>query len=442
MSAIPGRLWVCDAVGLLLAASLLYVGRKRRVGSEPHCPKCNYLLRGIQSDRCPECGTLRTAATAVRGEPKRRWTAFLAGSLVFLLISAFTIWCSIEDMQKVDWYSYKPAYFVLWDLNSNHKIAALRAWSELKKRDSIASLSAYARYGMAQFAMEQQTKIGSSGYFFTDFEPMNYLESRIVREDLPLDQKTKLFEQSVVFALEVRNKIIAGDLVSYEVTTDRLGPLSGDYSLELTTPIVCIDGKRADVPNSPDFGSTALFGNLHIFSCCNYNSPTPGEHELELTLRVKIFKGQFDRGTLVYSADQKLSASFEILPSKPDSFISSVFDPKLATAVKAAVGPPRISVKADGHSLDGDIPFNDPPVDLAYDVYASYAGEEQFIGRIVWTIGDGDPDYILSCELRRPAPTSMDIILRPTELAARVSVKQYSVWNQELIFHDVAVVKE
>jgi hypothetical protein len=26
--------------------------------TEPHCPKCNYLLYMLQSDRCPECGTL------------------------------------------------------------------------------------------------------------------------------------------------------------------------------------------------------------------------------------------------------------------------------------------------------------------------------------------------------------------------------------------------
>jgi len=34
-----------------IGARLLYVGRKRRIGTEPHCRKCDYLLHGISSGR-------------------------------------------------------------------------------------------------------------------------------------------------------------------------------------------------------------------------------------------------------------------------------------------------------------------------------------------------------------------------------------------------------
>jgi hypothetical protein len=76
-------------VPLLLAVGLLYAGRRRRVGDEPHCRGCNYLLHGIQSERCPECGTALWPLAIVRGEPTRRWAPFVAGWLMIVLTALF-----------------------------------------------------------------------------------------------------------------------------------------------------------------------------------------------------------------------------------------------------------------------------------------------------------------------------------------------------------------
>src|SRR5580698_4285631 len=69
----------------IVGSLLLYAGRRRRVGDAPHCLNCNYLLHGLSSERCPECGSELSSAVIVHGEPRRRWKSFIAGWLVLLL---------------------------------------------------------------------------------------------------------------------------------------------------------------------------------------------------------------------------------------------------------------------------------------------------------------------------------------------------------------------
>jgi general secretion pathway protein G len=56
-----------------------------REGDLPHCPKCEYLLIGIQSERCPECGTAVSSGNIAYGEPRRRVGVGLMGVCIFLM---------------------------------------------------------------------------------------------------------------------------------------------------------------------------------------------------------------------------------------------------------------------------------------------------------------------------------------------------------------------
>jgi len=145
---------------------------------------------------------------------------------------------------------------------------------------------------------------------------------------------------------------------------------------------------------------------------------------------------------LLYDAEQHLSVGFELLKDIPKSSVTPVFDPKLASAVAAAIGPPRISIGDNNYDLDSDIRVNNPPIDLAYDVYVRYGGREFPMTKFAWESGDGDCDFSLSCHVHVPVGRKVDIILRPGYVAASDVSKKYNYWNQEITFHDVPVTRE
>jgi hypothetical protein len=73
--------WAATAAALLGVILIKWGWWPNRRGSEPSCRKCGYLLIGIDSQRCPECGTAFSPATVARGlRPTRRglgWTGLL-----------------------------------------------------------------------------------------------------------------------------------------------------------------------------------------------------------------------------------------------------------------------------------------------------------------------------------------------------------------------------
>ena len=46
--------FVCFSAAFWLNSRLVAMGSTRPID---HCPRCHYDLRGINSDKCPECGT-------------------------------------------------------------------------------------------------------------------------------------------------------------------------------------------------------------------------------------------------------------------------------------------------------------------------------------------------------------------------------------------------
>src|ERR1700722_736738 len=125
----------------LIAVAMIIGGRKRRVGTDPYCRQCNYLLHGLSSDRCPECGSHLSPDGIALGQPRRRVKRFIFGWLLLLLWGATITMIATSQFQGIDWYSYEPTYFVFRDLNSSNNAGALRAWSELTRRDTAGSLS-------------------------------------------------------------------------------------------------------------------------------------------------------------------------------------------------------------------------------------------------------------------------------------------------------------
>ena len=70
-------------------AFLIRIGHwPRRKGTDPFCNRCNYVLLGIDSDRCPECGQFLSPRTILRGQRIRRGElTFIGGFLLALGIA-------------------------------------------------------------------------------------------------------------------------------------------------------------------------------------------------------------------------------------------------------------------------------------------------------------------------------------------------------------------
>jgi hypothetical protein len=134
---------------LILGVTLLHVGAflirwawfGRRVGNAPHCRRCGYALTGLAADRCPECGTFLSAATTVRGQRVgRRGWALLGAACVVLGLGCAAAGVS-PRVRAVDWYGFKPAGWVIDDVESSDGELAARAWAELGRRRASGGLS-------------------------------------------------------------------------------------------------------------------------------------------------------------------------------------------------------------------------------------------------------------------------------------------------------------
>ncbi len=123
-------------VGMLaLAALLVRAGlRGRRIGSEPFCRKCEYQLTGIQSARCPECGTELNERAIVHGVRKRSWGLV---ALAVVMPLAFPPTWTLIGKARSNWYAVLPLR-VLRELVDR---GSLRAGSELHRRVSGGELT-------------------------------------------------------------------------------------------------------------------------------------------------------------------------------------------------------------------------------------------------------------------------------------------------------------
>jgi hypothetical protein len=434
-------LWIpVYVVPLLLAGVLLYFGRRRRVGTDPHCRRCNYLLHGIESERCPECGGMLSQGAIVRGEPRRRWGLLIFGWLVVLLVGSLWVTDAIIRLQGVNWYQYEPTHYVLRDLNSNQIATAQRAWTELVRRDAAGSLSAQTRDQLVRFALARQGN-ARVPYNSLDMDAVNYLGNRAVANDLTPDEKTKFFEQTMQLRLVVRPKVILGDAVPYVAYQDGMGPNIGNFWARLSMHGAGIDGKvvqREGGSSSSGFGP----GSFGSYLKCR----TAGKHEISVTFRIEIFSGPFDLpGSIpLYQSDRTLTGNFEVVTMKPGDLVQPIFDPKLAATVKSVIVPQSFHFNArNGNSFEGNILFVGAPVNFAFDVYVRYGGRDQRLGAVTCSARGGvfsNGDFV-SGKGKPPVPAMVDIILRPSEQAARDTVDQYRFWNQELVYPNVPVAQ-
>jgi hypothetical protein len=425
------------ALLVLLATLLIFRGRKRYVGTEPHCRKCNYLLHGLESGRCPECGSMLSSEAITQGEPRRRVVSLVLGWLLILGLGLLIVSGEWSDIQQIDWYHYLPTYLVLHDLNSTNQASQTRAWTELSRRDGASSLSADARNQLVLFALNEQANATFPPSAF-DRTLIDYLGGRLAAGDLPLDQQKKICEQSLLASLVVRPKVIVGDPVPYTICHFGQGP--NNLCMRLIINGCAIDGKTIAGLG----GLSGSFGLGGVGSMGSSIPPQPiGPHQLAMTCRIDFFispPNAFQFNTTappLYTIDRTFTAKFEVFSKSAGLSIQQINDPKLATAMKAAISLGSFRYGVTNHWIQGTIHFNHVPANAAFDVVARYNGTERSLGSAIANANCGLSDYEVMSQTTPPPPASIEILLRPSEKVASGTVDMLNYWNQEVDFPNV-----
>ena len=440
---------------IALGVRLVYAGRKQRVGKDPHCAKCNYLLfglpnlfRGLPVQRCPECGEILVTANVVYGEPLRYWPAFAAGWILLVGMAILIVSGSVSSLQRVDWYQYKPARFVLNDLNSGKLADQQRAWKELTRRESTSTLWATARDQMVEFALNSAA-ITPQKRTPLDIVAVEYLGDRCIAHDLPAEQVKKFFDLCVQTTLAVRPIVIVGDDVPLMVRQDAFGPNHTNY-FYVNCSIVneAIDGQQIIKPPSRGSGGEYSLvqgegaGYLEGMLPC----PPPGKHTLSVTERIDICSGSWSTpalSKLECQISRTITADFTVLAQKPANLMVGVNDPKLASAMTSAIVSPRVYCEYPSYPLIRcyfDIKC--PPVDIACNVFLRYDGKEYPLQGIACPFFAGvcrQGFCGATVDFKNSTGKTVDIILRPDEGLARKSVGIYRYWNQEIVISNILV---
>jgi hypothetical protein len=421
---------------ILLAIALLIRGRKRWIGSEPHCRKCNYLLHGLTSDRCPECGAILSSAAIVAGQPRRRSVSFISGWLIILLLAIFLIASSTSTFQNINWYQYKPTWLVLRDLNSQTPATVQTAWTELVRRDGLGSLSADARQKLVQFALTQQFN-AKSPYTPFDTDTVGYLGKRMAAGDLPKEDEAKFFDQCVRARFSVRPIVIAGDFVPYQVADESVGPTN--LAIKRTIASMTLDDRQLATGGGSSESSGFGSGTLSSAVPC----PDIGEHQLQTVLHVEFYNGPVSGHGLtpIGTIDRALVQKFLVVPKNTPSTVAPAFDAKVESTILATIQLHDFKYHSKTHTVEGEIRISNAPVNIAADAFISYAGREQPLNYLTYNANNGLWDCGIQGAVTPPPPAKIDIVLRPSEKIARGTVDMKTYWNHELVFHDVPVAK-
>src|SRR5437763_11112676 len=117
----PIALWPLLLSVTLLVGAVWLLRRSwwpRRIGATRHCRRCEYNVDAIQSERCPECGSVLTPASVVHGQRRRRLgMALLAVAMLLCGLALGGLFVEQRWLHRIDWFHYRPFAWLLSDLD-------------------------------------------------------------------------------------------------------------------------------------------------------------------------------------------------------------------------------------------------------------------------------------------------------------------------------------
>lgn len=420
------------AVGL--GTYLLKRGRwPRRIGATPHCRHCDYILSGLEADRCPECGALVRPGTPIFGERHRRpGLAFLGAALMLLGLALLGLMIA-GALPNIDWNRYKPLSWLLKDLDSTSSIDATAAWNEVQRRMTAHLLSDSQQNQLVERALKTQLSVISHNYDQTLFQ---VLTKGYVDHQLSPAQEERFFAGALNDTIEVRPVVGSKDPVSYWIWSRGRGP-DGWWTRTRVLEWQ-VDNGKIEKGNNGSGGSSSFGGGG---SGSSLPPQPPGKHHLrvrvELATRAAGYNNSSDDGPFDKTVTRDLETDFVSVEGHAPITITTI----PAASVLQPLFSANLSVSGSGNSayLNLNVDAKVLPVDAAFDCFIRVNGKEYPFGGVNFHKNRGGSFGTGGNQVPKPMPAKADVILRSSETVARGTTDLTTIWRGEIVLKDVVV---
>lgn len=414
---------------VLLGIVLLAVGfRRQRIGDEPRCRRCSYLLVHLTSDRCPECGLEISEANTIRGMRQRGRSLILMGLTSTLLAVAWCTPAAVRALAQVPWYQYKPAYFVLRDLDS--PATYLKAMDELTRRDKAGELSATMLQRFLDRALQEQDLPSPRPQFAL------FLADMAAAGRLPQPQQDRFFGKLFTLQITARPEIRLGDPLFICLQTDYLGPPGGPQC-KVESGEWSLDGQQFEFRIGGITGP-APFDHQLLNTMPLRQVTTPGEHELTGTIRYDVVDGPVNRPRNLGRVTKTVRCRFTVV--RKDVPRIELLDPKpLQAAVRACIT--IHDVKWSPGRIEASYHITQPPCDVAFDLFLR-DGDGYEYPMLSAHCGKGETkrgSVMAMIDLQTQLSGKCRVILRPSVAEAKRTAHLNAIYNGELIFRALEI---
>ena len=443
---------------LILAGLVLLLGggwllrlglRGRRVDDAPLCRACGFELTGLPAgSNCPECGADVGRPEAVTvGHRRRRPGAILLG-LALLLVPLMVGGTLVSG---IDPTPYKPAWWLLRELDARDPATVSAALAELGRRQAAGGLSASAVDALVKRALAVQADPAAPW----DKRWGGFVEVARAAGTLDDARWSRYARQAFDFKLKVRPRVRQGDPlpVDFTINSPRLGP-TASFGAWYEWSAVRVGGTShapaklglepgaigvrvgswgetgqpsvgGDVTESLPPGPTTVAGTVRFWV-----GPSSGISRPSMRPSPALAAGQVD-----------VVAALTVLPrDAPAEFV--VNDPALAGPMRAAVSVELRHDSSVGMRYLVTVSHN--PTPLHHRLLARRGGKEvplddlpvQFSADTTIEAFDGIVDDPAIPFL---AAGGCDLILRPDLDAIKHSTDPTRPWGGELVFKNVPI---
>ncbi len=470
----PSRGWhvIQIVLGILVLVVSIGLGvwsiRGRRTGPEPRCPACDYVLFGVYTARCPECGGGLDWDKIETDRDHVRWLP-LSIACLFFLTSILTITVPIGE---VDWLDIAPFRVQVYLAEHGNKDALELIRNELRKGELTLGQCSH----LGDVCLEQQ-KLTQRQSTPTQREWLNLLQGLHFKGRLSDQQKNVYFNQSITnVRLDVRPRMPAEGPFPIQLSLDQFtghwswtgeGMSSSSLRVELSNERVRLrddlnerfrdyftasawDSRSVARPLLGDYGE-------HRFYLCRTLDVPAGKYSLIYTATLELLAEPFEK--VVWSKDVEFTQTVRVDYSDAVVIANVTPSPQDAAMLQRLISvqggnwltmkPESLGMISGCHAdriLDVSLEKM-TPISFAFDVEIVTRNGSYPVGWIAAQAGDS---RIRSC-FREAANTFIDVSgkplthanamirLSPSVDAARQTISLAEIWNGSLLLGPIQI---
>lgn len=434
----------------MIAARLMAMYIRVRVGGGYFCPKCNYNLQGIDADHCPECGLSLAVAGVVEGRASYSiWrVVFVVGIIAFFGLALLLPLAPL--MRSIPWYRLHTTGAIINDLKlgagkplpaeqafyspfggqyhgSDYDLA-YAALDELQRRERNGMLAASVSQDIDDLAI--------SALLFRDFHIVHTgecasndrLVDRLLDGKLGKEQSDRFFNLAYPMSLKCRSTVAIGDEIP--ICLVHCSNLPNQWSATARITSQRLDGKEVAIWATDESG----FRSSDFYRRKTILASTAGRHSLELEVQIDYVPSNTHQ-------IRKISANFEVIPNRRP--IEHRGSPEQLEDFRKSITIRQFAYYGD--SIAAVVKAPGAPYHVAYQVYVSYAGSEWRLGSVVAPANSSIDELLIlgrqTPDLPNP-PAAVDVVFRADDELARSTVNIFRILDGPIVLKDVPITRK